>query len=95
MTKVEHLLVCLMEECSEVQKEASKALRFGVDSKDVFKYEKETHGEKIVTEFADILAIIYLLQEEGVVPDVNMRAMIAKKKEKTMRYINRELEKGE
>lgn len=95
MTKVEHLLVCLMEECTEVQKEASKALRFGVDAKDEFKYGDETHGEKIITEFADILAIIYLLQEEGVIPDVNMRAMIAKKKEKTMRYINRDLKRGE
>lgn len=85
MTKVEYLLVCLMEECAEVQKEASKSLRFGLDSSNVFKYEKETHGEKIIEEFADVLAIIYLLQEEGAIPDINMRAMIAKKKEKTLR----------
>lgn len=31
MTEQEHLLVCLMEECSEVIQACSKALRFGLD----------------------------------------------------------------
>lgn len=31
MNATEHLLVCLAEECGEVAKECSKALRFGLD----------------------------------------------------------------
>ena len=31
MSEVEHLLVCLSEECAEIQKAVSKTLRFGED----------------------------------------------------------------
>lgn len=59
----EHLLVCLIEECAEIQKEASKALRFGVDSRD-------EHG--ITTrislryEVLDLLVVVEALRSNGI-----------------------------
>jgi len=33
MNRTDHLLMCLIEECAEVQKVATKTLRFGFDKK--------------------------------------------------------------
>lgn len=63
MTKVEHLLVILMEECAEVAKEASKALRFGLQ--DQYGESGETNAQRIMREYCDLTAAMHMLMEEN------------------------------
>ena len=74
MNQIEHLLVCLAEECNEVAKEVSKALRFGLDdklTKDPFGprgTEGPTNAEKIALELNDLMAVWAMLRESGALP---------------------------
>lgn len=71
MNKVEYLLVCLMEECAELQQAASKSLRFspnGVNCEDV---NAPTNAEVLLTEFLHVAAIMQELQDAGVVPPIH------------------------
>ena len=95
MNKTEHLLTCLMEECAEIQKAAAKALRFGLD--DHAPNSDSTNGEDISTEIIDLLAVIEMLKEEKIIPDVcphNLELLITKKKEKVKQYMNYAKERG-
>lgn len=65
MNKTEHLLVCLAEECAEVQKAIAKALRFGLS--DGYPGAKTTNAQDITAELEDVFALVEMLQEEGVV----------------------------
>lgn len=56
MNKTDHLLTILIEECSEVQKVACKALRFGLD--DTNPATKNTNWAELAHEINDLLAII-------------------------------------
>ena len=87
MTREEHLLVTLSEECSEVAKEACKALRFGLDDKEPG--QDKTNRDKIAAEFNDLFAVILMLEDEGVfkgekivTPDT-----ITKKQQKVEKYL--------
>ena len=66
MNRVEHLLVCIMEECAELQQAASKALRFGLDGcrRD---FMSQTNADDICKEYADLQAVLQMLEKE--VPD--------------------------
>jgi len=65
MTKQDHLLTILIEECSEVQKVACKCLRFGQN--DANPATKVTNWDELTHEINDLLAIIKLLniEEDG------------------------------
>lgn len=75
MTTQEHLLVCLMEECSEVQKACAKALRFGLD--DTYRADNElglpkwdlTPRQEIRHELNDLIGVVSLLRHHGVLPE--------------------------
>lgn len=82
MTREEHLLVILLEECSEVTKEASKAIRFGMH--EVMPGQPLTNRDRILRELQDLYAVVEMLGLQGV-----DRAAIELKKakvEKFMRY---------
>ena len=64
MTKIEHLLTCMSEECAEVIKEVSKALRFGLD--DSHPCEPGTNHVRIERELNDLYGTIELLAENGI-----------------------------
>lgn len=74
MTEQEHLLVCLMEECSEVQKACAKALRFGLD--DTYRSDHEmnlpkwdlTPRQEVRHELNDLNGVVALLRNHGVLP---------------------------
>lgn len=85
MTKTEYLLSCLIEECSEVQKASTKALRFGLDDK--YK-DYDTPLEQLCAECVDVLAIIKMLQNEGVLPELNIDDGIQKKIDRVNKYID-------
>jgi NTP pyrophosphatase (non-canonical NTP hydrolase) len=71
-TRLEELLIILMEECAEVSQAASKCMRFGLPS---------THPEgaqsnqlRLESEIGDFMAIVKLLTEEY---NLNMDNIIA------------------
>lgn len=74
MNTTEHLLVCLAEECGEVAKECSKALRFGLDDQLTLNpdgprgTEGPTNREKIIAELNDLCGVVRMLEQHGVLP---------------------------
>lgn len=90
MNKTEHLLVCLAEECSEVIKDVSKSLRFGLEDRNVLDPTGPTNLERLVAELNDLSALVGLLKEEGILPQnwINPDAQSQKrlKVKKFMRY---------
>lgn len=65
MNRIEHLLVILGEEASEVTKEAAKCLRFGADNH----YEGKTNRERLSEEINDFLAVVEMLRESDLLSD--------------------------
>ena len=63
MTRMELLLVQLMEECAEVSQRASKAIRFGLD--EVQPGQDRTNRQRISDEMIDLYATTRLLEVEG------------------------------
>lgn len=64
MNNTEYLLVCLMEECSEVAHRASKALRFGL--REVQQGQGETNEQRLTSELNDLHGVVEELIKEGV-----------------------------
>lgn len=86
MTRVEHLLVHLGEEASEITKDVSKALRFGPE--EVYEHIGMSNAERIVNEINDLWAIVELLQHEDLFPvQILNRDRIRAKKEKVEKYL--------
>jgi hypothetical protein len=67
MTREEHLLTCLAEECCEVAQRVSKALRFGLS--EVQAGQPLTNCERIVDELHDLWSVAVILASEGVLPE--------------------------
>lgn len=84
MNRTEHLLACLAEECDEVGQRVMKALRFGLS--EVQRDQPLTNAERIAEEYADLMAVYEICQDEGILPRPNL-AIIAKR-EKIARYMN-------
>lgn len=68
MTRKEHLLTILAEECNETAKRASKALRFSLQ--EVQPGQSFTNGQRITEEFNDIVAMMEMLKAEGHLSEV-------------------------
>ena len=92
MNKTEHLLTCLIEECSEIQKGAAKALRFGLD--DHAPGDSTTNNESISREAIDLIAIIEMLEERNIIPSLRTSELIQLKKDKVIRYMKYAQERG-
>jgi len=84
MNKQEHLLVCMAEECSEIQHAIAKALRFGVD--DHGHSERPTNRVQLRAEFNDLLAVAEMLEEHGFNFEPS-RIDIAAKKKRVAEYM--------
>lgn len=63
MNRSEYLLTQFAEECNEVAQRVSKALRFGMQEE----YQGKANEQYIADEFADLIAIGMLLEQEGIV----------------------------
>jgi len=83
MNRNEHLLVILMEECTELAHAASKALRFGPGSD----YDGITNREKLLREYNDILAVVEMLNDDGVGDMYEDADLIEAKKKKIARFL--------
>lgn len=86
MTRQEHLLVCLAEECSEVIHVISKTLRFGPD--EIWPVLDVTNVERLKVELNDLFAVVNLLEKEGLDLSIDASSMVSKqvKVEKYIRY---------
>lgn len=92
MNKMEHLLICLAEEAAEMQQAACKALRFGLD--DGHPDGQTTNAEDIMKEYTDLIAIMTMLFEAGIIKDFNMDRAIELKREKVLGYMDYARERG-
>lgn len=68
MNRSEHLLVCLSEECLEVAKDISKALRFGLEDQNVQNPHGPTNRSRIMQELNDLMAVISMAEDAGILP---------------------------
>jgi hypothetical protein len=84
MTRKEHLLLILAEECSEVAHRVSKALRFGVS--EIEPGQELTNGCRIAMECDDLIGVLEMLHSEHVVPGVS-NARQLEKRAKVEKYL--------
>ena len=93
MNKIEHLLTCLVEECTEIGQATTKAQRFGLD--DVNPGTHNTNRSDIVKEVNDLIGVLELLQECGVeLPGLYDREAINAKKERLLIWMSRSEQLG-
>ena len=85
MDKTEHLLTCLGEEAAEIQQAACKALRFGLD--DGHPEKTTTNAQDIAKECVDIIAVMELLEENGVIDIASAIHIKNEKKAKILQYM--------
>jgi hypothetical protein len=87
LNEEQHLLITLLEECAELQKVVSKALRFGLD--DSWRDAEYTDSPRalIHKELNEVIAVAELLAERGTLPDLYItRALIEAKKAKVIDF---------
>ena len=81
---IPHLLVILMEECAEITKDASKALRFGPRDN----YHCSTPEKRLAIELDDLRVILDLLTENGlkIQSDIGRQILKRRKLNKMLKY---------
>jgi hypothetical protein len=87
MKTTEHLLTCLIEECAEVQKHATKALRFGLEDRDPTIPNSQTESELIEYELDDLRAVVEMLTAAGVIHGWPSWRRVDAKKEKIREFM--------
>jgi hypothetical protein len=95
MNVIEHLLTTLAEECNEVAKDVSKALRFGVQ--DIEPGKTMTNSDRIVAELVEVMAMAEMLEEAGVIAmpkQPEMRSLMTAKKVRVQRFMEYARQKG-
>lgn len=90
MTKVEHLLQKLQEECAEVIQEASKVNLFGLDD---HYGERPTNAARLESEFEDLLGAYEMLVDLGVLRKPRT-TRVWEKKEKIKHYMEYAKQRG-
>jgi hypothetical protein len=84
--KTQEALDLLQEECAEVIVEVSKIRRFGLETKH---YKKDlTHSEMLEIEVGDVLALIDILVEQGVLDTDRLAVAKANKRIKLHQWSN-------
>lgn len=85
MTRNEHLLTILAEECNEVAQRCSKAIRFGLE--EIQPEQEYNNAERIMHEIADLISVLHVCQESGLVPRTDANRLDAKTK-KLVKYMS-------
>lgn len=83
--KIRETLVITQEEAAEVIQEISKIFRFGIDEQHKSGI---PHRQMLEQEVGDLLAMVDLLLEQGVVSQTNLDAAKAAKREKLRIWSN-------
>ena len=92
MNLQEYLLTCLSEECSEVQLAISKANRFGL--LDGYPGTNRTNQGDLIKEFNDLLGVIEVLKETGILNIIADRKLIDLKKDKVKEFMIYSIKRG-
>ncbi len=92
MNAKEYLITCAMEECAELAKELAKANRFGLDNR--YPVDGPSASEKIAREFADLTAVVRMLEDHGWIANTSSPSAIEAKKKKVAKYMRRSQEAG-
>lgn len=85
MTKIEYLLICLMEEAAEIQQAAAKALRFGLANHHPDR--KATNCMELSREIGDLHAVTEMLNKEHALDTSTMLDAALKKSAKVERFM--------
>ena len=93
MTKTEHLLIKLAEECCEVGKVVSKSLIFGLDEYHPNDPNEETNRVKLKREINDLICICVMLNVSGVDTAIDGE-YIKKHMAKVYKYMDYSRDKG-
>lgn len=91
INRKEYLILCLIEELGECQKELIKCLRFGREQ--FCEETNNTNFERFLTEWSDLMGIIEMLQNEGIFV-VSTSEAVAKKIERTEYYMKKSINMG-
>jgi len=83
--KQREILVITQEECAEVIQEISKIFRFGIDNQHKSGIK---HKEKLTQEVGDLLCMIDLLKEYGIIIDADLDTAKQNKKDKLKIWSN-------
>jgi NTP pyrophosphatase (non-canonical NTP hydrolase) len=76
-TNVNEILLIMQEECAEVTQAISKCFRFGLDN--IKPGKPKTNREHLEEELGDLVAMITLLEMNGVISQLNIeKAKLAK-----------------
>jgi NTP pyrophosphatase (non-canonical NTP hydrolase) len=84
-TRIQEILDILQEECAEVIQEVSKCRRFGIDSRHP---DGRPHRDHLEQEIGDVMFMIELLHEAGVVSEEGLQRAWQRKEEKLKKYSN-------
>lgn len=79
-------LSVLQEECAEVVVAVSKIFRFGLEGKKPDT--EQTNIEHLEEELGDLLCMIDILQEKGLISKGNVETAIVNKREKLKKWTN-------
>lgn len=97
MTRTEHLLTILSEECNETAQRVSKALRFSLEEVQPGQQIGLDNAERILVEFFDAWAMIRMLTDEGKLPmwsDLSIESHVQSKKIRVETYLRLSKENG-
>jgi len=91
-----HLLTVLGEECLEIAKECSKAVRFGLDDVNPSDPDGPDNQDRIVSELNDLLGVVAMPVERKLIPEgwYNQEAQNMKR-QKVERFMSYAASKGE
>lgn len=87
MNREEHLLTILSEECAEVIKDVSKALRFGLDDYPPDSTKENTNKKRIAYELNDIIAVAQMLKNEQYIDNFMDSDKILEKQHKVEEFL--------
>jgi NTP pyrophosphatase (non-canonical NTP hydrolase) len=79
-TKTHEALIIAAEECAEVTQQICKIIRFGLDTPYVTAGDGTTNREQLEKEVGDLICMLDILFEQGIIDSNNVtRAEIAKR----------------
>jgi NTP pyrophosphatase (non-canonical NTP hydrolase) len=84
-TRALEILGILQEECAEVIQEVSKCRRFGIDSRH---RSGPSHREMLEQEIGDLMCMIELLHQEGLITEEGLMIAKQNKEAKLRKYSN-------